>query len=177
DAGPAGGALLNPDDPRPARLGQALGLADHSQQTLGTGRHGLQLFAARGLVEAADDTVLIVIIDTQDDILGHGGLPKVSGFSAGSPNAYPRPSSGEFNRPAGGETAFPHAIFGVDHYPFRSLPQGALRDPGLLSVTPSGWVSGWRAACSTKPVSPSPLASTRANCMTSSCSLQAQAAP
>src|SRR5207249_5361927 len=113
DAGPAGGALLNPDDPRPARLGQALGLADHSQQTLGTGRHGLQLFAARGLVEAADDTVLIVIIDTQDDILGHGGLPKVSGFSAGSPNAYPRPSSGEFNRPAGGETAFPHAIFGV----------------------------------------------------------------
>ena len=74
DAGPARGAFLDPGHVSRGARRQA-GLVNHSLESLLRGGYlGEYLVAARAVVEPTDDTDAIVIIDGQNDILGHGGL-------------------------------------------------------------------------------------------------------
>src|SRR6185437_944663 len=79
--GPAGRALLDPDDASGASCLTAC-LVDYQIEWLVRGEHLREhLLASGAMVEPADDTGAIMVIDAQDDIVGHGRSP-VKAFSA-----------------------------------------------------------------------------------------------
>jgi hypothetical protein len=73
DAGPAGGALLDPD--HTAAAGGPAGLIDEVAQCLCAGRHlGENHLLSGARIEPADHADTVMIINAQDDTLLHGGL-------------------------------------------------------------------------------------------------------
>jgi hypothetical protein len=77
---PAGGALLDPDSASALGFGFAPGGEHPVAECVGFGVDLPDRFLAGGEILAADHAVGIVIIDGEQDILGHGRFPSTGGL-------------------------------------------------------------------------------------------------
>src|SRR5205807_7401060 len=108
DAGPAGRALLKPNH-LSLGAGLSLGLVHDLVEALRGRGHGKDLLAAGGPFVFADDTVLVVIIHGQENIMVHGGLHKSQPLRPDPQKANRWLSSGEYTRPAGGDRPYSYS--------------------------------------------------------------------